>query len=489
MTQWNNSRKVRERIFIQGLLHLDTPTHFGGDETEGSTDMPLLYDAREGNQPLLTGASIAGALRNYLREYEKGYQWRENAREENDQKSWAEALFGHLDDQPDPQNAQRRKRASVHSWLMIDDVLGEFPMEGDATELRDGVAIDPKTRTAERGKKFDLELLTEGTVFPLSFELWVSKENPRLMESLAIALYGLESGQIGLGKRKRRGFGQCHVIGWQVWRYKMNDVEQVLGWLSHKPVETPTYQPNILTLLDVAPSSAHQGNVLHMKATFALDGSLFVRSYGSEQSLPDAVHLRSWRGGTEKPVLPGTSLTGALRGRAHKIANTIGDVKQAKDLIYRMFGPDMDDTNTEAPQASRVLVAETVIEHGIADRVQNRVSIDRFTGGARDTALFNEQPVWGTPETNITIDLRLLNPQPCEVGLLLLLLKDLWTGDLPLGGESSVGRGRLKGREATLTMGEKTWKIEADNERLQFGGNGTQSELQQFVDALHQEMN
>jgi hypothetical protein len=32
----------------------------------------------------------------------------------------------------------------------------------------------------------------------------------------------------------------------------------------------------------------------------------------------------------------------------------------------------------------------------------------------------------------------------------LLLLRDLWTEDLPIGGTSSVGRGRLKGRVATL---------------------------------------
>jgi len=46
-------------------------------------------------------------------------------------------------------------------------------------------------------------------------------------------------------------------------------------------------------------------------------------------------------------------------------------------------------------------------------------------------------------------------------GLLLLLLRDLWTGDLPLGGESSVGRGRLKGRSATLAYDGKTWRFAA----------------------------
>jgi len=32
------------------------------------------------------------------------------------------------------------------------------------------------------------------------------------------------------------------------------------------------------------------------------------------------------------------------------------------------------------------------------------------------------------------------------------LLKDLWTSDLPVGGESSIGRGRLQGKNATLTQ-------------------------------------
>jgi hypothetical protein len=41
-------------------------------------------------------------------------------------------------------------------------------------------------------------------------------------------------------------------------------------------------------------------------------------------------------------------------------------------------------------------------------------------------------------------------PRDSEIGLLLLLLKDLWTGDLPLGGGVSVGRGRLKGVRAEI---------------------------------------
>ncbi len=103
----------------------------------------------------------------------------------------------------------------------------------------------------------------------------------------------------------------------------------------------------------------------------------------------------------------------------------------------------------QSPQSSRVITEESVVEGG-RDLVQSRVKIDRFTGGAFPAALFSEQPVFGGAGTTLKLNLTLRNPEPAEIGLLLLVLKDLWTGDLPLGGESSVGRGRLQGTRSHL---------------------------------------
>src|SRR5690606_32603670 len=140
--------------------------------------------------------------------------------------------------------------------------------------------------------------------------------------------------------------------------------------------------------------------------------------------------------------------------------------------------------------ASRVMVTETVMQNVKTDLVQNRVSIDRFTGGARETALFSEQPAFGGNDTNVTIDLRLVNPKDHEIGLLLLLLKDLWTGDLPLGGESSVGRGRLEGERAILTHqsdgASRTWEIITTGQGLTV--NGDRDALERFVTALNEHL-
>ncbi len=68
-----------------------------------------------------------------------------------------------------------------------------------------------------------------------------------------------------------------------------------------------------------------------------------------------------------------------------------------------------------------------------------------------------------------------------RIGLLLLVLKDLWTGDLPLGGESSVGRGRLRGLSATIRDGDKQWTLGQEGERVAVNDAET---LERYVKAF-----
>jgi hypothetical protein len=119
-------------------------------------------------------------------------------------------------------------------------------------------------------------------------------------------------------------------------------------------------------------------------------------------------------------------------------------------------------------------VEESTIEQP-KSLVQTRVRIDPFTGGALETGLFSEQPVFGQASTAVNIDMCLQFPankdeessakqeihsteeqlsegQKSQAALLVLCLKDLWTEDLPLGGESSCGRGRLQGCHAQLQL-------------------------------------
>ncbi len=72
--------------------------------------------------------------------------------------------------------------------------------------------------------------------------------------------------------------------------------------------------------------------------------------------------------------------------------------------------------------------------------------------------------------------------------MLLLLLKDLWTGDLPLGGEISVGRGRLRGKSAHLKYQNgqvQTWDLLANGDDGVNVVSGERQELENYVATLH----
>src|SRR5690606_13597374 len=124
--------------------------------------------------------------------------------------------------------------------------------------------------------------------------------------------------------------------------------------------------------------------------------------------------------------------------------------------------------------ASRVRVRDTEIK-AVKSLVQNRVRIDRFTGGAFTTGLFSEEPGFGDATSSLNLDVTGLNPDEAEVGLLLQVLKDLWVGDLAVGGESSIGRGRLQGLAADLVWRQsektETWRIDRSGEALVISGD------------------
>lgn len=461
------SRKVVERVLIKGTLVLETPTHLGNGDADAFTDMPLLLDEVSG-RPLLTGTSIAGALRSYVREVEHGYG---GAERPNDR---ARKLFGTV-----------RGQESVQSWLLVDDALGQTP----GVEIRDGVAIDPATRTAEDRKKFDIELLQAGTSFEIFLELLIPEGNrgKRLLPTLALALKGLEQGEIGLGMRKHRGLGRCTVTDWRVRRYDVTTPQGLLAWIDDDAGDEK-HGDKIYDLLDVEPAVFDARESFAMDAVFALESSLLIRSNSGAPNGADMVHLQSQRAGKEVPILSGTSLAGAVRARARRIARTVLTEDKAQALIDGIFGPRIREKE-DKPAGSRLITRETAVQ-GNMDLVQSRVKIDRFTGGAYPQALFSQQPLFGDPETEVRVQLELHSPQPAEIGLLLLVLKDLWTGDLPLGGESSVGRGRLRGREATLTHHTleetTTWKLmQGEDDALRFGGDGAPQALEDFVVALH----
>jgi CRISPR/Cas system CSM-associated protein Csm3 (group 7 of RAMP superfamily) len=597
-------RFIRERWVITGELELTSPAHFGSSEVDQFTEMPLMRDEADGT-PFIPGTSVAGALRDFLRERECGYgrpmpgfpedyEERGSRKESEDRlaerieyerRLSATFLFGGFrgDEgvkvQAETGEDESKAAASEvmnegeQSPLVVYDACLIGEPKAVKTELRDGVTIEAHTRTAKDKEKYDVELLSTGTKFNLRFELNIGvpeqqekeiderlKETAwrkelevrrhKLLTALATALEGFapkddkNRSEITLGARKRRGYGDCCVKQWTVRRYDVTEksCNDLLAWLISEregwsfgeiqAVESKTNDSivaaiNAFEVLKKKPVSliADNRQQVKLEAEFILDGSLLIRS-GIGESLygPDTTHLHSWRNDKYAPVVSGTSWAGVLRHRAGMIVRTLAvSDEKAEKFVEGIFGstPRKKDANEQTEgsekmknkknakeqeylRASRLMVKETVIQKPEKQSlVQTRVKIDRFTGGAFETALFSEEPIWGDENTRLELELILRAPAPekpeqavvprvpdAEIGLLLLLLKDLWTGDLPIGGEASIGRGRLQGKSATLTLadGRTCFVMEASGK---YGVNikeGDQKTLEGFVKAFTTEM-
>ena len=173
-------------------------------------------------------------------------------------------------------------------------------------------------------------------------------------------------------------------------------------------------------------------------------------------------------------LIPGTSIRGALRSRASRIART---VLAAKDELSTFTSHDLHEQIAAEPNLVRYMFGSTeyrgaVTVHDCLSTERGKLievthnAIDRWTGGVIDGGLFTEAVYLGTHWEPITIDInlrQLLNNIEAEKGpedreqskpthadyahaayvLLGLVLAELSAGTLPLGSRSTRGLGQV----------------------------------------------
>ena len=93
-------------------------------------------------------------------------------------------------------------------------------------------------------------------------------------------------------------------------------------------------------------------------------------------------------------------------------------------------------------------------------KILNHVSIDRFTGGAIDGALFNEQTLYAKGETFV-ISIMIANNAFVDKDVQTAFessLIDVATGMLPLGGGVNRGNGVFTGKATKYNKETKQWE-------------------------------
>lgn len=355
------------------------------------------------------GSSLAGAFRGWL---EADEDW----------SALTEPLFG----------SQKRGGS-----LIVSD--GRFDMAAQVS-TRPRLRINGKTGSADSGGKFDIAQVNAGADFV--FELvWLGQEEaPKQLQAIEAMLAAIDVGQIRLGAQKNNGFGK---VGLTVTRqfYDMRRPEDRTAWLEGIDRGQPFALP------EVVPDRR-----VYFILTGQIDG-LLVKSSARlpKEECKDKKKADENKKGKDKGsytpnltendvrVLPGSSIKGAVRAQAERIAKSINlDGK----LVSNLFGNAPD---AETGRAGRVMVEDLRLDQAQARKI-SRIRINRFTGGVIRQGLLMEEPL----STPVRLELSVRQGSDVECALLLYALRDLGLGLYNLGSGGAIGRGYVNVSEIAV---------------------------------------
>ena len=161
-------------------------------------------------------------------------------------------------------------------------------------------------------------------------------------------------------------------------------------------------------------------------------------------------------------LIPASSVKGALSHRTAYYYNQLEGVfadgltqKQLEEkagsgnrAVRTLFGSAGDEHGRNKVRG-RAIFSDVIVEKpsSARDKVLNHVSIDRFTGGAINGALFDEETLFakGTEFALTILVSRDAADEPNVIGAFEKALEDVCSGLLPLGGGVGRGNGTFTG--------------------------------------------
>lgn len=441
------SRRVVGKVWVRGELVAKTPISVGGMGAGEHVDLDVAVDG-SGNF-YIPGTSLAGPMRAWL---EKNVASEELVR----------ALFGFIK----PKSEEGRA-----SLLYVED----SPVSEAVRERRHGIGLREDTGTVADGLFYTRALLPRGTRFPLEMELDIldktetsksGEEHPA--GALALILEALGEGKVRFGACKTRGMGELCLEALEVDCYDfVGNADDLDSWLNGEPAALR----GLKALERFGTPNRRERRFFEVLIHWRALSPIMVKA-GRDGAETDMLPLMSGVEGPEgsiAPVIPGSSVKGALRAQSRRILHTIFDPggRRASEkpeylgLIDLLFGSvdragrlSVGDVyyRPSAPVGSGAWLKEdTKVLNSVTERRQH-VAIDRFTGGASEGALYSARPVKrdeegdnGWEPIRLSLDLSGLaqNQAYAALALLKLLLRDLRDGYISIGFGSRRGLGEI----------------------------------------------
>lgn len=214
---------LQNRMVVRGNLVALTALRIGAGRSSNtfSNGLPVLRDAR--NAPFVPGASLKGAFRGQIESLIRAVQPTQ-ALDLQEIEDWQRTVISTLRD--DPEMAADRSQSEAvwkHSTLIdltfgapwvagrifFKDALVDRTLWFDQYEIRNGVALNRDTETAEQGLLYDYEVVPAGVRF--DFELVLENAAPWQLGMVLLALRPWQNGDVQIGGFRSRGLGHIQL--------------------------------------------------------------------------------------------------------------------------------------------------------------------------------------------------------------------------------------------------------------------------------------
>jgi CRISPR/Cas system CSM-associated protein Csm3 (group 7 of RAMP superfamily) len=383
---------------------------------------------RDWNQlPMVLGTSLTGILRKKIEEM--------NLEEIN-----ADDIFGSQD---------KGSKTIISNALLLDEngkaseslliEKSKFLQNFIVLPIREHNAINNKGVTIDKSK-YDEEVVFKGTQFKFSIEMFNENENDKNKFFNLLNLLLKNSFRIGSGSTK--GFGQIEV---KEITYDEFDTS------SEKYMTSTSSLNELLTQTFTLEKNKDENYISYVLSLRADDFFMFGSGFGDDEADMTPVYEKiiDYSKKTiseEKVLIPASSVKGALSHRTTYYYNLLNKNFIGGEKVFEVVEPIFGAKKDKEIDGFKgnILISDIYLDKAsIKDtKVFDHVSIDRFTGGAIDSALFQEKTV--ASKESFSLDILIHKDKVKDENAINAFehaLKDITTGMLSLGGATTKGHG------------------------------------------------
>lgn len=444
--------KNQYRFLARVIIETKTPLNIGSGNKGIKSDSLVLRDIN--GLPFIPGTTIAGLLRHTLGDDADKYM---GSQEMGSPLIITEAKM--LDGD-----------GTVLDGILSQDKLNSLLlMNFRQLPIRQHAKIGNRGATV-KGGKFDEEIVLKGTRFCFEMEMLSDKGDDTRFKDM---LNTFNSDTFRIGSGSRSGFGEIEVVGSQCQFKKINlaDPEQKEWYLKKSSSLSEKWQDAETIKLETTKTKAWTTYGIQLNP---IDFMLFGSGFGNDKA--DITFVREsfvdWsiipavvKNSEQVILIPASSVKGALSHRlafhynklkkifaddlpeGKKIEDFVGKHNEAVKTVFGSEGEKGSDGKIQNKQRGNVLMSDIIQDATVSSKILNHVSIDRFTGGAIDGALFNEETLYAKGQS-FNLKLVVNNDAFKDKDVQTAFedsLRDICSGMLPLGGGVNRGNGCFEG--------------------------------------------